>query len=255
MIFRTRSVMHSFCPSAFGSFSRISVGLLTAIVPLTGSSGDPKILLRRIRTRCWRSPQHARTRALPLESVSGAGKSLYKGSPWSARFRETPPLPRSTTCGQTVRALPSPQIRRGPRGSQSSPLPGPRCPIRALPRCNYVHGHTGCCICHRRVGFPRRSAGRCATGATPKTGSAVPGRFSGRRSRALRSVPVAFREQLRRLIQPHLIQTPLADFWLQQVPNDPRDIFAGGDLALQFLHFVVQESVIHTLGDFPVQNL
>ena len=45
------------------------------------------------------------------------------------------------------------------------------------------------------------------------------------------------------------------DFWVEQFPDDARDVFAGRDLARQFGNFVIQEAVIHAIHDFALEDV
>jgi len=45
------------------------------------------------------------------------------------------------------------------------------------------------------------------------------------------------------------------DFWVEQFPDDARDVFASRDLARQFGNFVIQEAVIHAIYDFALENI
>ena len=50
------------------------------------------------------------------------------------------------------------------------------------------------------------------------------------------------------------MQPPLRNLWLEELPDDAGNIFAGGNLAGELRHFVVQMTMIHTLHDFAFEN-
>ena len=50
------------------------------------------------------------------------------------------------------------------------------------------------------------------------------------------------------------MQSSLLDFWIEQIPNDARDVFARGNLPFEFRDFQIQVPVIHALHDFAFEN-